>query len=131
VPRRGAVLVVIIVCFVVAATLFVLLATSAVAERRAAETRQWSLQAQWLAEAALERAAARLDKDAKYEGETWTVPAAQLGGNHGGVVNIGLDSSDTDHPQRRLVRVEAYYPDDPVHRCRWEKQVVMERRRQP
>jgi hypothetical protein len=126
--RRGAILVVIIVCFVVAATLFVLLARSAVADRRAAETRYWSVQAQWLAEAALERAAARLATDAKYDGETWTVPAEQFGGDRGGVVTIGLDSSDTDHPGRRLVRVEARYPDDPVHCCQWEKQVVMERR---
>jgi hypothetical protein len=130
-PRRGAILVVIIVCFALAATLFVLLAGSAVAERRAAETRYWSLQAQWLAEAALERAAARLATDAKYDGETWTVPAEQLGGNRPGVVKIGIDRSDVDHPGRRLVRVEAHYPDDPKHRCRWEKQVAMEIGKQP
>ena len=95
---RGAILVVIIVCFVVAATLFVLLARSAVAERRAAETRYWSLQAQWLGEAALERAAARLATDPKYDGETWTVPAEEFAGNQGGVVKIGVEEATPTIP---------------------------------
>ena len=124
-PRRGAILVVIVVCFVVAATLFVLLARSAISLRQADETHYWSLQAQWLGEAALERAAARLATDAKYDGETWTVPGKELAGNQGGTVRIEV-KKDADHPGRRTVRVEAVYPDDPVHCCRWEKQVVME-----
>ena len=129
-PRRGAILVVIIVCFVVAATLFVLLARSAVSQRRAAETHYWNLQAQWLGEAALERAAARLATDAKYKGETWTTAAKEFTGNRGGTVKIRVEK-DADHPGRRFVRVEAFYPDDPVHCCRWEKQVVMEPKEQP
>jgi hypothetical protein len=123
--RRGAILVVILVCFVIAATLFVLLARSAISQRRAGETRYWSLQAQWLGEAALERAAARSAADDKYDGETWKIPAAELAGNQAGVVKIEVEK-DTDHPGRRFVRVEAFYPDDPVHRSRWEKQIVME-----
>jgi hypothetical protein len=123
-------LVVIVVCFAVAATLFVLLARSAISQRRAADTHYWNLQAQWLGEAALERAAARLAKDPKYDGETWTVPAKEFVANRAGVARIQVEK-DADHPGRRLVRVEAVYPDDPVHCCRWEKQVVMERAEQP
>ncbi len=84
----------------------------------------WNLQAQWLAEAALERAAARLAKDSKYAGETWTVSAGEFVGRQGGAVKIRV-GPDAGHPGRRVVRVEAYYPDDPVHRGRWEKQVTM------
>jgi hypothetical protein len=123
--RRGAILVVILVCFVIAATLFVLLAQSAVSERRAAETRYWHLQAQWLGEAALERTAARLATDPEYDGETWTIPATEFAGNQDGTVIIQLEK-DSDHPGRHLVRVEAFYPNDPVHCSRWEKQIVME-----
>jgi hypothetical protein len=124
--RRGAILVVILVCFVIAATLFVVLARSAISQRRAAETRYWNLQAQWLGEAALERAAARSATDPKYDGETWRVPAAEFAASQGGTVKIEV-AKDDDPPGRRLVRVEAFYPDDPVHCCRWEKQVVMDR----
>ena len=31
-----------------------------------------------------------------------------------------------DRPNRHLVRVEADYPDDPVHRSRWTKQIAID-----
>jgi type II secretory pathway component PulK len=126
-PRRGAILVVILVCFVVAATLFVLLARWGFAEHRAAETRYWDLQAQWLAEAGLERAAARFAADANYTGETWAISANDLAGNSSGVVRINVEK-DANRPNRRRVSVEADYPDDPAHRCRWQQQIVVDRR---
>jgi len=124
--RRGAVLIVILVCFAVAAAVFALIASQSVVARRAAEKQLWTAQAQWVAEAALERAAARLTAEANYAGETWTIPAAELSGEDGAVARIHIEGV-ADRPNRRLVRVEADYPDAPVHRSRWATQVMIDR----
>jgi hypothetical protein len=123
--RRASVLLVILICFVVAAAMFVMLARQAIAERRAAEAQLWTAQAQWIAEAAIERAAARLTADAKYPGETWTIAAAEMGGKQGAQVRIHVEPI-AGRPDSRLLRVEADYPDDPVHRARCSKQVTIE-----
>jgi Tfp pilus assembly protein PilX len=122
--RRGAVMIVILACFALAATLFVLLGRMAMAERRASELQLWTVQAQWLAEAGLERAAARLRADAEYGGETWNISAAELGGDKAAKVEIRVESADDDESSDKLlIFVTADYPNDPVHRCRWKKQL--------
>jgi len=121
--RRGIVLLVILVCLAVASAIFVVLAKQAAAERRALQTHHWGVQAQWLAEAGVERAVARLAANAGYVGETWNVPAEELAGRHGAVVRIRAETP-ADQPDRRVIRVEADYPDDPQHRCRQVKQIT-------
>ena len=124
--RRGAVLIVILVCFVVAAAMFVLLGRQSVAQRREAETQLWTAQAQWIAEAAL--GAGRRPTDGRRElrgrnldhfgRRAWREETAPRRRIH--VENVA------DRPNRRLVRVEADYPDDPVHRSRWTKQITID-----
>ncbi len=126
--RRGAVLIVVLVCFVIAAAMFVMLGRQAVAERRAGDVQLWTAQAQWIAEAAVERAAARLAADAKYPGETWAIAAAEIGGRQGGRAKIRIEPV-AGRPDSRLLRVEADYPDDPVHRARWTKQITIDLKR--
>jgi hypothetical protein len=123
--RGGAVLVVALVCLGVAAVVFVLMVKQAGEERRAIQTGQQRIQALWLAEAGVERAAARLAADSTYAGETWTIPAEQLAGE-GGAVRIHVEAM-ADQPERRAVRVEADYPDFPAERCRQVKQVIVDR----
>jgi Tfp pilus assembly protein PilX len=124
--RRGVVLVVIMVCLAVAAALFVLVVQQVAAERRAIENGQRTLQAQWLAEAGIERAAARLIADPKYTGETWTIAAAELAAAEGAVVCIRVETV-ADRPERRSVRVEADYPAASERRCRQVKLIMMDR----
>ena len=124
--QRGAVLVVVLVCLMMATALFVLVVRQALAERRAIEMRCGGVQALWLAEAGVERAAARLAADPKYAGETWTISTAELGGSDGALVRIEVKAI-ADRPQRRLVRVEADYADAPERRCRQVKQIVVDR----
>jgi hypothetical protein len=123
--RRGAVLIVILVCFALVTVLFTLVARQAFVANRLGERQLWSAQAQWVGEAALERAAARLAADPKYAGETWTIPAAELAGKDGGVAKIRVEKV-ADRPDRRLVRVEADYPNVPVHRSRWTQQILID-----
>ena len=123
---RGAILIVVLVCLMLATAMFVLVVRQALTQRQAMEISQRCLQASWLAEAGLERAAARLAADPKYAGETWTLSAAELAAGEGGVVKIEVKAI-TDRPERRLVRVQADYPDAPEHRCRQVKEIVVDR----
>ncbi len=126
-PRRGVVIVIVMVCFILAAAIFVSLARTAAVERQTVRSRHWNLQARWLAEAAMERAVARLDEDADYAGETWTIVSTELAGRDGAVVRIHIEPV-ADHVDRRRVQVEADFPDDPRHRCRCKKMIVVERK---
>jgi hypothetical protein len=108
-----------------ATLIFLAILKTAVAERGAMETRQWQEQAAWLAESGLERAAARLAADPGYRGETWTIPAAELGGQDGAVVRIEVEPDAEQPERRRRVSVQADYPDDPRHRARRSKEIAV------
>jgi len=124
-PRCGMVMFVAIACLSIAALVFLAILKTAVAERAAIDTRHRLEQAGWLAESALERAAARLAADPGYRGETWSIPAAELDGKAGAAVTIRVEPID-GRADRRLVRVEAQYPDAPHHRARRSKQAFMD-----
>ena len=120
-------LLVILVCIGVASVVFMSLVRLAVAERGALQLEGWRVQAVWLVESGLQRAAARLAADAEYEGETWRIPAEALAGPDGAVVEIEVQALPQE-PRRRSVRVRADCPDHPQHRARQSKQVVMQLR---
>ena len=124
--RRGAVVLILaIVCVAVASVMFLAILQTAVAERGAMDTRDALQQAAWLAESGLQRAAARLAADPAYQGETWKIAADELGGGAAAVVRIEVEPVPGD-PRRRLVRVQADYPDAPVHRARRTKQATIQ-----
>lgn len=122
--RRGAVLVMVLVCMMVALAILVSLVKLAAAGRRMVDEQSWQVQAVWLAESGLERAAWRLATDADYTGETWTLSADQLAAADAAVVTIQVETI-REQPNGRLVRVQADYPDHPQHRARESKQAVV------
>jgi Tfp pilus assembly protein PilX len=124
--RRGAVLVVVLVCLALATALLLLVVKQAVAEHKVMQRNQWGLQALWLAEAGVERAAARLAADPKYVGETWTIAAEQLADDDGAAVRIHVETI-AGWPERRSVVVEADYPAGSELCCRQVKQIVVDR----
>lgn len=123
--RRGAVLLVALVAIAVTSVVFASLLRLSVAERRRVQTEAWQMQAAWLAESGLERAAARLGADAAYQGETWRLSADQLGAAYEAAVKIQVEAIP-DEPERRRVRVEADYPDHPHQRARRTRAVVVQ-----
>jgi type II secretory pathway component PulK len=122
--RRGAVLAAVLVLAVLAAMLLAVWLKAAVAQHRQLRLRAYDLQAAWLVEAGLERAAARLAADPAYEGESWTVAAEQLQTRHAGQVEIRV-ASVADQPALRQVSVSADYPRDATRRARRGKQIEM------
>jgi hypothetical protein len=123
--RRGAILVAVIVCLVIASSLLVSTLGVAVSQRHAVEVQLWRIEAEWLAQSGLGRAAARLAADAHYAGETWWLPAEEFGGREAAVVRIEVKAVPGE-PGRRSVRVEADYPDDPQQRARHTSEALLE-----
>ena len=68
-------------------------------------------QAQWLAEAGVRRAAARLAADPEYLGEDWPIDAQELGRQHDAAVTIEVVPLEPASGERRLI-AKARYPRD-------------------
>ena len=122
--RRGAVLVVVLIGLAVTTTIFLSVLKLIAVERQAVELQTRQIQAGWLAESAVQRAAARLATAANYRGETWHISARELGGRDAATITIRVDDvpGKTD---RRTVHVEADYPDDPSQRAREGRNVIV------
>ncbi|HBO44107.1 MAG TPA: hypothetical protein DD670_09285 [Planctomycetaceae bacterium] len=122
--RRGIALVTAMVCLAMVVVLMSLIVQVAMMRHTVARDELRQLQAAWLADSALQRAAARLAADREYAGEMWKIGAEAFDGRHAGVVLIEVTASDED-ARRRIVRVRADFPDDPVHRARRSKQITV------
>jgi type II secretory pathway component PulK len=125
--QRGVVLLVVLICLALATTLFVLVVKQAAAERNMLRMSESRLQALWLAEAGLERAAGRLAANPEYVGETWTVADDELAADQGAVVRIRVQTV-ANRPERFSVQVEADYPDASDYCCRQTKQLIVDRK---
>jgi len=123
--RRGMILVVVLVCLAVVTLMFMAVARQAGFSRRTAQLSQRGLQAQWLAEAGVERAAARLAADPAYAGETWHIAAQDLGGRDEAEIRIEV-AKTARPPGRSTIRVEADYPPAAELRCRRVKEIEVD-----
>lgn len=125
--RRRAVTMIVALAALLAVTLTggQLLRSLARAHRQARQ-HQWNLQALWLADGGLARAAAQLQANPDYAGETWrpAVATSQQAPVAAGVVKITV-TKDPAVAARRNVRVEAVYPDDPIQRALQTRQQVI------
>jgi Tfp pilus assembly protein PilX len=108
VPRRGAVLVMAMVALLVVTLVAAAFVRSLIATHRQSHRYADELQSQWLAEAGLSRAAAKLQADATYKGEVWqpTVASPESTEPDTGQVTITVD------PTTKKITVEAIYPQD-------------------
>jgi hypothetical protein len=138
-PRRGMTVVAVLICLIVITLLGGALLKVALAQRKLVRAQERRLQADWLAESGSQRAIARLETDAGYQGEIWSITAAELG--YG-------DSAQSDAPKvasaqtiaevtiaverlpgggnanRRRIQVTADYPRDPSSRTRSTKHLL-------
>ncbi len=128
--RRGAVLLLTIVCVAVAMAILTGLAHIALLRHAAQKNHLRAAQAACLVESGLERAVARLAADHEYKGETWKIPAAEFNSDasdedeQGALVRIEINVVDGS-PEKREIRVTADYPDDSKLRARRSKQTTV------
>jgi hypothetical protein len=122
--RRGAIAVIVLVALILIALIGGTLLKLGTARRAQVQADERRLQAAWLAESGLERAAARLGEDRDYAGETWAVPPGDLGGRHGGRVVIAVTAVESK-PGLRKVEARADYPAEAPLSARLRKQVMV------
>ena len=131
--RRGLTTVAVLVCLVIILLISGVLLKIGVAHRDRVRAMERGLQAEWLAQAGLDRALARLASSAGYGGETWTLAARDLGltegpgGEHRSAALVSIHvEKPPDAPERRLIKVQADFPPDPPHRARHSTQMLVE-----
>lgn len=108
-PRRAAVLIILIAVFAVVMALAAVWAKRMVIEHRRQRGLERQAQAEWLAEAGLRRAAARLALSAEYQGETWAIAASELNQRADAEVLINVEPIAGSPTKYRLV-ARARYP---------------------
>lgn len=120
--RRGAVLVVAMICTLLTAVILGTLLKIAVTRRQQSRAHVQALQAAWLAESGIERAVAQLAVNPDYPGETWQIPAKEFGGDYSGAVRIQVNPVEGQAAQR-IIAIRADYPTDRQQRARKSKQI--------
>lgn len=117
--RRGAVSVWAIVCLVLVAALSASLAKLAIAGSRRMIQERRRVQADWLVQSGWSLALSQLRKDPAYTGETWEIPAADLGGADPGWVGIKVTGPAADAPDgKHQLQVVAEFPARSDHKVR-------------
>ena len=114
-----------VVCLVVMMLVAAALVRSLVIQQRQSRDVVQKLQAMWLAESAVGRAAVRLREDAAYPGETWRVDIAVGNKTLSAAVLIRVDPVEGRADQRN-VHIESRWPDDPLDRSMHRKDVVIQ-----
>jgi hypothetical protein len=121
--RGGMVLLVILVGLALLLPTAISVLSLLTRERQSLTTQWRQTQATALAESAMGRAAARLAEPG-YHGETWRLSAEELGGADAAVVTIRIEEV-AGEPQKRLIHVEADFPDDPHARARYTRDTTI------
>ncbi|MHB8901967.1 MAG: hypothetical protein ACYC6Y_24690 [Thermoguttaceae bacterium] len=107
--KRGAALLVALVCVSIAVAVMYGLVQLAVQGYREAGLEERRAQAAWIAESSADLAAARLKADREYRGETWHLSAEALGRRQAAEVRIEVKPLEAE-PGWRRVRIVADYP---------------------
>ena len=111
--RRGAVMIIVLVLFAVTFAFAGIWAKRLLAEHRGQRRSEERVQAAWLAEAGVRRAAAQLSADADYQGEEWPVDAKELNRAKPASVLISIQPGDSPGQVRLVAR--ARYPREDAH----------------
>ena len=116
----GVVSIVVVVGVVAIGLVLAVLLRQVAVRRGQIRAEERRVQADWLAESGLERASSKLAGAVDYAGETWAVPASELGGDAAGTVTITIEPGP-DGPTARAV---ADYPSEGPGRSRRTKQAL-------
>ena len=112
--RRGAVLVAAMVCVLILTLMSAALLRTVSLAREQSRSEARRMQAECLADAAVERAVARLRAEPKFEGEKWDITADELQAAAPAAIAIRVESND----EVWKVRIQADFPGDATLRAR-------------
>lgn len=129
--RRGAAIVMVMICLLLVSMLGASLLKLALSERKQTIRQYHQTQADWLAESAADRAVARLLSGPEYTGETWEISAADIGDGKSGravieVVSPESPATDQRVEVRKQVDIVVDYPDDEVNRVRIRRTFIID-----
>jgi hypothetical protein len=100
--RQGIAALIALVCLSLATVVGTLLLQAALGEQRYLSRLELQSQGEWLVEAGLSRARARVAKSARYSGETWTIPGSTLGRTQNAIVRIAVGLGASRTPPRHV-----------------------------
>jgi Tfp pilus assembly protein PilX len=121
---RGLATAAVLVCLLLITLISLATLRASFARRQMVRAQEVKLQAEWLAEAGMERARSRLAADVKYRGESWSITASELDSADDALVTIAIEPVISD-PKARRVRVRADYPREPPRRARHSREQVI------
>jgi len=121
--HRGAGLIIALTTLLVVMLMTGTIVQSLVVEIRQTRRNAAELQAHWLADAALARAAVQLRASSDYSGETWQ-PAITTDDSDVGVVEIRVERPAGEQAHVKLL-VEARYPDHPTRRITTRRELTI------
>jgi hypothetical protein len=118
--RRGTVAVWGMVCLILASAISAVLVKLTLTGPRIVLQAHRAQQCEWLIESGWSLAKSRLSQQAEYSGETWDVPAEELGGIHAGQVVIKVSapktapkaSAEISSETARNIEIQARFPID-------------------
>ena len=116
-------LVFVLVCMTVVIISLLAMVQRVTMSHRMGLQRERQIQARWLVEAGLDRAAARLRTQSTYEGESWQPQVDGIGGRGPAKVDIVVEATEVTNQLR--VHVTAFYPDQDGLRIRAEQVVYV------
>ncbi len=118
-------MIIVMVCLLLVSIIGASMLKLTFALRQQIQREQLRLQAIWLAEAGVERAAALLMTDKNYVAEDWSLEAENAINGKPALVKIRVEA-DEQIVNRRVVSVVADYPSDSHQRARVSKRVVVD-----
>jgi hypothetical protein len=96
------------------------LVQGSLSRRRQCQAEERRIQAEWLADAALQRALAQLAKNSTYPGESWVIPPEQLNGRDEAKIRIDVEPAGEQRSEERI-RISVDYPREGLIRARRER----------
>ncbi len=102
--RRGILILAVLACLALVTVLAGVWLRMLALERQQARSQQAVLQAEYLAESAIQRATTQLASSADYRGETWQPAANALATPAKVIIEV---EPDKDNPQARSIRISA------------------------
>lgn len=123
--RRGAILLLALICLLLVSMLGATIVNIATSQRRQQQSSQFRLQAESLAESGVQRAAAQLALNPQYAGETWEPEMGANAGKLQCVVRIVV-VADERMPRQRHVTAVADFPHTGEHRARSRREMTID-----